>query len=258
MKIGSYQVPKNGLEKMLKATKKIYGDYGSKVISRDDIGAALGHKSLTSGAVGQKIADMRAYGLLEGKEDKNRVSKLGKDATYGTSEEKNIAIEKAIHNIPLWAKFLEDFGPDAKEKDFWIKLRKITGAESPDAQTKAADIRNAYMADVRLIKNIGEPLERVQDQDILDRGNADRTSTMQAQHMESKIPTIIIDSREVRFVKPAKDRNAYLKELEKLKSLADLLYEEEQDQGNDQNKADNDNEEQNSIAHEPYAQESEE
>lgn len=238
MKLGSFDIPLYHLNKMLTATKVIYDDLGDDEFGKQDIAQLLGHKSATSGALGQKVLDMRAYGLLEGDRDTFRVSKLGKNATWGTPEEKSRAIQMAVRNIPLWSLLLEKYGYNIRKENFWVKLRKITGVESRDAQNSAATVRNAYMADVSLIKTVGEPIETAQTQEAVDTEPADRTSAMQAQYIQPKTPVIIVESQDLRYRRPAKDIDAYLKQLEKLKSLAAILYEEDQVQGDTKNKDD--------------------
>ena len=257
MKLGSFDIPLYHLDKMLAATKVIYDDYGNDEFSKKDLAPLLHHKSATSGALGQKVLDLRAYGLLDGDQDTFRVSQLGKDATWGTPEEKSRALQMAVRNIPLWSILLEKYGYNIRKEDFWVKLRKITGVESRDAQNNAATVRNAYMADVSLIKTVGEPKGTAQTQEVFDSEATDRTSTMQTQHVEPKIPVIIVESQNVRYRKPAKDIDAYLKELEKLKSLAAILYEEKQEQGDGQDNSD-DEPSSNGAAEEPKAIEAEE
>jgi len=223
MKIGTYNIPLNRLDKMLQATKKIHDEFRSDEVSKKDIGPLLGHDVVRSGALGQKIADMRAYGLLEGGRDKFRVTKIGVDALWGTSEEKSAAIQQAVRNIPLWSVLLDRYGSKIKEENFWVNLRKITGVESADARKNASAVRNAYMADVNLMGNIGEPTETFESQELFDSKAADGKPNMEAQQIGSEMAVISIESEGIRNRLVIQDLPSYDFVIDTLTSLKKKL-----------------------------------
>ena len=47
-------------------------------------------------------------------------------------------------NVPLWKELYRVFKTDAPETEFWRRLAKITGVESPDAKKVANEVRNWY------------------------------------------------------------------------------------------------------------------
>ena len=181
---------------MLQATRKIY-DLFKDEFGKKDVASVLGHTSSKSGALAQKIADLTAYRLIERSRDKFRISQIGRDATYGTPDEKNRAIQNAVQNIPLWARLLQDFGQNIEEKDFWIALRNITGAESPVAQKKANLVRNSYIEDVGLIKPVDEPKQSPQNKTQWGMKANDRKRNMETQQIETKMASISIESQYV-------------------------------------------------------------
>ena len=127
MRIGSYTIPDLRLfPKIYEAVKLIYENYQLEEIEDEDAVARLvGHKSANSGAWLSKKADMRLYGLLEPRTIK--LTPLAEKLTYGTEQEKQEAINKAVLNVPLWKELYSKFGVELPESNFWVQLQRITG-----------------------------------------------------------------------------------------------------------------------------------
>lgn len=157
MKIGSYSIPDLRLfPKLFKDVKLIYENYRLDEAEDEEAVAKLcGHKSAKSGAWFSKLADMRLYGLLEQRGLK--ATPLAERLTYGTEEEKQEAINKAILNIPLWKELYSRFGVELPESNFWVQLQRITGLDPLEAQKHADSIRKAYLDDVSHIKAREKP-----------------------------------------------------------------------------------------------------
>lgn len=160
MKIGTHTIPKYRLQGLIDDTKKIYEQFNGKETEPEYIAHTIGHQP-KSGAFVQKLADMRSYGLID-RRGKIKVSELGKQITYGTESEKTEALDKILRNIPLWGILLDKYGVNIKEETFWVDLAQITGVERLEAQTKANDIRKAYLEDVRYYK----PVEKAQEPEL--------------------------------------------------------------------------------------------
>lgn len=240
LKIGAFTFPLYRLDKMLHATKKIY-DLFKDEFAKADVASVLGHSSSKSGAVAQKIADLTAYGLVERTRDKFRISQIGRDATYGTPDEKNRAIQNAVQNIPLWARLLQDFGPNIEEKDFWIALRNITGAESPVAQNKANLVRNSYIEDVRLIKPVSEPEQLPQHESQWGMKANSRKRNMETPQIEPKMATISIESQYVQqsyLIPDAATYDDVIQILQALKPVLKLNEREDKDVRDNNNDGD--------------------
>jgi len=152
MRIGSYTIPDLRLfPKIYEAVKLIYENYQLEEIEDEDAVARLvGHKSANSGAWLSKKADMRLYGLLEPRTIK--LTPLAEKLTYGTEQEKQEAINKAVLNVPLWKELYSKFGVELPESNFWVQLQRITGVTALEAQKYADSIRKAYLEDVKHIK----------------------------------------------------------------------------------------------------------
>lgn len=172
MKIGNYTIPNNRLRDLIEDAKKVYEKFPNEEVETEFIAHTLDN-SPTSGSFKQKLADLRTYGLLEGR-GKIRISELGKKVTYGHEDEKREAFEKIIKNIPLWGIFLDKYGVSIKEDNFWVDLAKITGLERPESQNKAELVRKAYIEDVRYLELAKKPSESPnyapQMDEAIDRG----------------------------------------------------------------------------------------
>jgi hypothetical protein len=152
VKIGSYSIPDLRLfPKIHEGIRLIYENYRLEEAEDEEAVAKLcGHKSAKSGAWFSKVADMRLYGLLESRGIK--ATSLAEKLTYGTDEEKQEAINKAVLNIPLWKELYSRFGVELPESNFWVQLQRITGLDPLEAQKHADLIIKAYLDDASHIK----------------------------------------------------------------------------------------------------------
>lgn len=148
MKVGNYSFPLYRLNSLLKDTRTLYEKFGKKDVTREHIAQVL-DQAATSGGFGQKVADLRSYGLLAGSATKYSISDIGAKATFGTDREKAEALDKAVRLIDLWSKIYEKCGKDPITATFWLDLADITGLERPEAQSKADAVRKAYLEDMK-------------------------------------------------------------------------------------------------------------
>jgi hypothetical protein len=160
MKVGTYDIPLFRLPTLIEETGKIYTKFQAEEIT--DLGLIaklLDHKSSTSGAFRQKLADMRAYGLLEGRGGV-KVSSLAKRLTYSdplNPQDRVNAYKEAVLRIPLWKDFFSKWGTSIPKDQFWANLAKIAGLEAPQAQSVEEEVRSAYLTDIRDIPAQGTP-----------------------------------------------------------------------------------------------------
>ena len=152
MRVGNYQIPTYRLfPKVAEAIENIYREYiFDEATDAETVAKLCGHKSSNSGAWLYKLADMRAYGLLEKRSIK--ATPLAEKFTSGTDEDKQKAINEAIMNIPLWREFYEKYGKQLQESNFWVQLQKFTGLSNIEAQKHADSIRKAYLDDIKYYK----------------------------------------------------------------------------------------------------------
>lgn len=149
MLIGKYYYPKHSLSFLVDEVKKLYDEFGTEEITREHIATKL-NNSAKSGGFGQKLADFKAYGLLDGR-GKFHVTDIGVKATFGTEDERKIALNSATRNIDLWKLFYNKWGTNISSDTFWIDLAEIANIERSEAKKRANVIRDAYLADAKFI-----------------------------------------------------------------------------------------------------------
>lgn len=170
MDIGTYSIPNNPnrLPKLIELTKIIYDTFENKAIpkaySNDALAKLLKRKSAENSGFWGELAAMKAYGLLEtiGRSDL-QVTSIGKDITYGTTEQINQAALKAVLNIPLWKILYERYRCQLPTQDFWARLQAITGIDAKVARCNEQYIIEAFRLDTSLIKDINPPTPEVKN-----------------------------------------------------------------------------------------------
>jgi hypothetical protein len=129
----------------------------------------------------RKLSYLRAYGLLEKRGIK--VTDVGKRLTYGaTEEERDGALKVAILNIPLWKELYSKFGANLPTENFWVDLGKTAGLEAPDAQKVEKNVRNAYLGDIRYVKEENKP--NGGENDLDDKGKVDTSGAKPPEGLE--------------------------------------------------------------------------
>lgn len=150
MKVGKYDIPKNRLNAaLIESAKKIYDTYKADEASSKNVAALLKYSSERNGAYLQKIADLRAYGLI-GKPG-IKITELGKKITWGQGEEKTQAKKESVLKIPLWKIFYDTWGTNLPTTDFWSHLGKIAELEAPAAKDLEKSVMDAYVEDFKTI-----------------------------------------------------------------------------------------------------------
>lgn len=153
MKLGDQIIPNNTLKDLVGETKKLYDTYKRNDFNKTDIAYSLG-QSINSGALMQKIADMKVYGLLSGRGERFVVTPLGEKATYGDPTEKTQAILTLLKNVPLWSILYDKYPHDIKEEGFTGLLSKLTNAPHPDSEKNSVKLRNHYIGDVKYLESV--------------------------------------------------------------------------------------------------------
>jgi hypothetical protein len=165
MELGKYVVPNFRLASLLDGLKKIDNTFKGEEGTKQEIAQIL-NQPADSGTLGQKISDLKAYGVLQGgRKEKYAVTDLGKRAISTDEMESQKAIRQAIGNIELWTILRRKHGTSIGKEYFPVILTRETGAEQAVAQKKAAFVRNAYIKDMRLIESVGEPTKGPSDSD---------------------------------------------------------------------------------------------
>jgi hypothetical protein len=149
MKIGKYYYPLNDLPTLVDDVKVLYDEYKRTDITREHIATKLKY-SPKSGGFGQRLADFKAYGLLDGRGDYH-VTELAVKATYGTEKEKSESMDGAVRKIELWRSINAKWGINVPADTFWIDLAEMAGIERSESKKEAENILKAYMDDAKYL-----------------------------------------------------------------------------------------------------------
>lgn len=172
MKIGKYFYPLHDLASLVDEIKVLYDECSRNEITREHIAAKL-KCSVKSGGFGQKLADFKAYGLLDGR-GTFHVSDLAVKATYGTDKERAEAMDGAVRKIELWRLINAKWGTNVPPDTFWIDLAEIAGIERSESKKEADAVRKAYMDDARYLLTVKAPtIPPESEKDDFGEGSAD-------------------------------------------------------------------------------------
>jgi hypothetical protein len=103
-------------------------------LNAGQVASILGHNSAASGAFLTKIADLRAYGILEGRGDQVKTSQIADILTHPKGNaELSQAVEQLARKIPLFNELLDRLGNGPYDDDA-IALQLVTISGLPRAQ----------------------------------------------------------------------------------------------------------------------------
>lgn len=159
MRIGNKTIPDNRLPALIDAVKTLFGKFEFNEIDDDTASRLLGHSTARSGAYKQKIADLRAFGLITPR-GSVKVTETGKKVSYPENQqEQNEGLIEAITNVELWKLIYEKYTAKGLElpSDFWTDIRVWTGLPPEEAKNKAEIVKKAYLEDIKYIRPIIKP-----------------------------------------------------------------------------------------------------
>jgi hypothetical protein len=157
-RVGNYTYPLFKLSTLLKETKTLHEKFGTKEFTKDHVAQVLGQKS-TSGGLSQKLADLKAYGLISSNQGRFTVTDIGIKATFGSDSERIDSLDKAVRNVSLWRAVYEKCGKDPLPDTFNLELAEITGITRPESQTVADTVRKSYIDDAKYLIIVKTPVK---------------------------------------------------------------------------------------------------
>lgn len=176
-KVRSPNYPVVDLTGALVMARKLFENDGRNKVPKQALASHLGHDSLSGPALG-KIGAMRAYGLVEGTGDENRITEDAVTALMAPdgSPDKVDALRRLAVQPTLFREIAKDFPtpPSDSSLRFWLVKRGF----SPDAAAKAS---KTYLATIALVT--------MADRDYHQRAPRNEDEVMQAQEPSNPIPT---------------------------------------------------------------------
>jgi hypothetical protein len=186
-RVGMYTYPLFRLNALLGTTKTLHEKFGNKDFTREHVAQVLGQKP-TSGGLSQKLADLKAYGLISDSQSRYTVTDLGIKATFGREAERTNALDKAVRNVPLWKAIYEKCGKDPLADTFDLDLAEITGITAPESKNVAGAVRKSFIEDIKYLLSVKTPVEEPEPEKPTVGGNLeparDRKSLMDTPQIE--------------------------------------------------------------------------
>lgn len=171
MKLGTYTIPNYPLSESVEAIKRVYEQCGRNEITREHIAQILGFNA-QSGGFNMRLSDLKVYGFIEGR-GRFHVTELAVKATFGTTQEKERALDEAVRTVPLWQIFCDKWKTNLPADTFWIDLADITGIERSESKKEADKISKLYLDDIRYILpiKVSEKMDEIEPISDLETGN---------------------------------------------------------------------------------------
>jgi len=182
-KIRSPNYPVVDLSSALAMAMKLYEKDGRNKVSKETLAAHLGHEGLSGPALG-KIGALRAYGLVEGNGDENRVSEDCITALMAPdgSHDKTEALRRLALKPGLFQEISKEFAtpPSNNNLRYWLVKRGF----SPDGAEKAAKTYLATVAVVTLAERDYDLTSPFEEEDVMLNAEPSRT-TLPSQRLHS-------------------------------------------------------------------------
>ncbi len=162
LEIGDKTIPDSRLPELIGAVKTLYGKFTNSEVDHDTAASLLGHSTSRSGAYRQKIADLRSFGLIEGR-GTIRVSETGRKLSYPNQGEESEGLIEAISRIELWKHFYEKYTSKGLDlpSDVWVDVRAWTGSAPEIAKNKSDFVRKSYYEDIKYLRASETPKPEV-------------------------------------------------------------------------------------------------
>jgi len=152
----SYSVPDERLyPKVLDWTKQIYDEFSTSDTDSLSVAQLLGHTSI-GGAFNAKVASMSAYGVVERRLGRIRVTEIGRKAILSEDgKEKADGVKSALLKVALWKRLYNHYTAKGAElpADFWADLAKIADIPGEDAKSKAEWVVKAFNSDIAYLRS---------------------------------------------------------------------------------------------------------
>jgi len=152
----SYSVPDERLyPKVLDWTKQIYDEFSTSDTDSLSVAQLLGHTSI-GGAFNAKVASMSAYGVVERRLGRIRVTEIGRKAILSEDgKEKVDGVKSALLKVALWKRLYNHYTNKGAElpADFSADLAKIADIPGEDAKSKAEWVVKAFNSDIAYLRS---------------------------------------------------------------------------------------------------------
>jgi len=159
--IGQYEYPAMNVATAIDAAKKVATQFKGQPFDRVPLAAALGYKTAGSGAFNQTLADLRRFGVVDGRGDSMQVSALAQKLAVPTSKEEYAGVVlELINRVPLFKALYEHYSGSApSEEDLLATLINLTKAERTEVQGVVGRVRANFVSGLSALSAAG-PIPR--------------------------------------------------------------------------------------------------
>ncbi len=128
-KLGKFDMPpKISMSEAVGLAKEIVGQFRSHEFTDSGLASLLHHETAKSGSFRQRQADLRRFGLIDGRGDKLKASSTAQTIYAPGPGELNGALSQVAFRIPLYRTLHEKYkGSIPSEEDFLTTLVDLTG-----------------------------------------------------------------------------------------------------------------------------------
>lgn len=158
-------LPVMDVAEAITAAEKLVKGFKSLNFNREALAQAIGSTTVNSGTFMRKLADMRKYGLINGKIDDLYVSEIAKTiAIPRNDEERKAAVREIIMSIPLYKALFDHFGNKIPTDDELLSFL-LTKTDRVSANAILGRIKKAYIEALNHLSemNPNESLQHIDD-----------------------------------------------------------------------------------------------
>jgi hypothetical protein len=120
--------PKMSMSEAISLAKQIVGQFRSQEFSDSGLASLLKHETAKSGSFRQRQADLRRFGLIEGRGAKLKASSAAQTIYAPGPGELNGALSQVAFRVPLYQALHDKYkGSIPSEEDFLTTLVDLTG-----------------------------------------------------------------------------------------------------------------------------------
>ena len=157
--IGQHEYPLTTVADAIEKAKRITIQFKGQPFDRTAMAAALGYKSAESGAFNQLLADLRRFGVIDGRGDALQATPLAQRLAVPTNnQEFSEAVYEMMTRIPLFKLLYEHSeGAGPTEDELLATLINVTKADRAAVQAVVTRIRNNFLSGLSQIGGVRPP-----------------------------------------------------------------------------------------------------
>jgi len=144
--LGSFELPPRlPMSEAVQLAKIIAERFKSGEFTDEALASALGHGAAKSGAFRQKVADLRKYGVVDGRGATLRASASALALYADHPGDTERAAKEMLQNVPIFKAMFEQFGAKVPDDQTLVPaLLNLTKAPRPEVEQNAGMLRDLY------------------------------------------------------------------------------------------------------------------